>query len=187
MVDRLTLDFERAGVPVTVAVELGVNDDPATLGCPEFARGFPYCRSTISPPARGYGDVLGWVQLVRQTEWDDEFRIDPFEPLDPDPPHPFCFFGFAPTQFDAPHRDTRPDMDWLSHTFLAGLAGIHESAEVRAALGFSWGFSIRDGQVEITGLSQLDPATWDAHLPYLRRTYPRWAFAPGLALGRLAI
>ena len=182
MVDRLTLGFERDGVPVTVEVELGANDDPAALGCPEFARGFPYCRSTISPPARGYGDSLGWVQLVRQTERGEAFLIDPFEPLDRDPPHPFCFFGFAPTQFDAPHRDPRPDMDWISHTFLAGIAGIHDPSEIRAALGFSWGYSICDGEIEITGLARLDPSAWDAHLPYLRGTYPSWTFAPGFAL-----
>jgi hypothetical protein len=180
--NSLTLELERAGVAVTVEVEVGINDDPAALGCPEFARGFPTCHSTISPPARGYGDMLGWVQLVRQPDWGEGFRIDPFEPIDTEPTHPFCFFGFAPTQFDAPHRDTRPDMDWTAHTFLAGVAGIHEPRGVCAAAGFSWGFRIRDSRIEVEGAHVLEPGDWDRHLPYLRGTYPGWSFAPGFAL-----
>ncbi len=180
--NSLALEFERAGVPVTVQVELGVNEDPATLGCPEIARGFPVCRSTISPPARGYEDMLGWVQFVRQPEWGEDFCIDPFEPIDTEPNHPFCLFGFAPTQFDAPHRDTRPDMDWLAHTFVAGLPGIHKHRAVLAAAGFSWGFRIRDSRIEIDGPHPLEPDDWDRHLPYLRRTYSAWSFEPGFAL-----
>jgi hypothetical protein len=182
MPSALSLGFERDGEAISVAVELGVNDDPAALGCPEFARGFPYCRSTISPPARGYGDCLGWIQLVRQPESGEGFVLDPFEPLG-EPSSPFCFFGFAPTQFDAPHRDTRPDMDWTSHTFLGGLAGIHMVAEARIGIGFSWGFRIRSEQIEITGPAPLTAADWDRHLPYLRQIFPDWAFAPGFALG----
>jgi hypothetical protein len=169
-------------VAVTVEVEVGVNEDPMALGCPELARGFPCCRSTISPPARGYADMLGWVQLVRQPDWGEDFRIDAFEPLDTEPTHPFCLFGFAPTQFDAPHRDTLPDMDWVAHTFLAGIAGIHEPREVRAGVGFSWGFRIRGSRIEVDGPEVLGPGDWDRHLPYLRRAFPTWSIAPGFAL-----
>jgi hypothetical protein len=179
---EITLGFERAGAGGVVAVEVGVNDDPAALGCPEFARGFPFCRATVAPPARGYADALGWVQLVDSTDLFGEFRIDPFEPLG-EVTHPFCFFGFSPTLFDAPHRDHREDMDFLAHSFLCGLGQepLEDPSEVDALLGFSWGFGIRDGRIEPTAPAPLGPDDWDAHRPYLREAFPRWSFVPGFA------
>jgi hypothetical protein len=56
------IGFERVGRDCVV--EVAVNDDPGQLGCPGYARGFPYCRATISPPARGYADFLGWDFLA---------------------------------------------------------------------------------------------------------------------------
>ena len=118
---RLSLPFERGAAAGTVEVEVGVNDDPAALGCSEYARGFPWCRATLAPPARGYADALGWIQLV---DWElvaEGFVIDPFMPLG-EISHPFGFFGFAPTHFDAPHTDTElRHSDFVAHTFLCGL------------------------------------------------------------------
>ncbi|HEX5610240.1 MAG TPA: hypothetical protein VFX45_09125 [Solirubrobacterales bacterium] len=180
MTGRLDLGFVRAGTESTVAVEVGLNDDPARYGCWEFAVGFPWCRATIAPPARGYADALGWVQLVEATDLFGEFRIDPFEPLG-EVTHPFCFFGFSPTLFDAPHRDHRDDMDFLAHSFLCGLGPkpLDNPSEVDALLGFSWGFKIRDGRIEPYPLARLEADAWDAHHPYLTQTFPRWSFLPG--------
>ena len=44
--------------------------------------------------------------------------MDPFEPLGR-LAHPFCLFGFAPTLFDAPSRDSRAPIVWTAHSFLA--------------------------------------------------------------------
>lgn len=178
----LRLGFERDGTAVEATAEIRVNDDPEYYGCHPCALGFPVCRATISPPGRGYADALGWIQLVRQPEWGEEFLLDPFEPFG-EPNSPFCFFGFAPTQFDAPHRDTLPDMDWVGHTFLAGMPGIHEPQAALAATGFGWGYRIRDAVIEIDGPEPLGSADWDMHLPYLRGKFPAWEFAPGFALG----
>jgi hypothetical protein len=176
----LRLEFERAGVASAVSAEVSRNQDPAHFGCPEFARGFPVCRATIDPPGRGYADFLGWVQLVESTDLAREFRIDPFEPLGTDPTHPFCFYGFAPTLFDAPHRDHREDTDWVAHSFLCGLGPepLRPPGEVDLVLGFSWGFRIRAGEIEVVAAAPLDPGAWDRHLPYLRETFPRWSFRP---------
>ncbi len=178
----MRIPFQRAGLAGAVAVEVGVNDDPATMGCPDYARGFPYCRATVTPPARGYNDFLGWVQLVESTDLYGEFRIDPFEPLG-DAPHPFCFYGFAPTLLDAPHRDHRENTDWLAHSFLCGLGknALDGKDEIDALLGFSWGFKIRNAEIEIAPPQLLDPADWDGHHDYLRRTFPRWKFLPGFS------
>jgi hypothetical protein len=176
----LRIPFDHGGVAGVVEVEISVNEDPAALGCPDYARGFPCCRATVSPPARGYADVLGWVQLVDSTDLFGEFRIDPFEPLG-DVPHPFCFYGFAPTLFDAPHRSHRRDTDWHAHSFLCGLGEgpLDGSSEVDALLGFSWGFRIRDSEIEIAQLRLLEPADWEGHRDYLRDAFPRWTFRSG--------
>jgi hypothetical protein len=174
------IEFDRAGIEGAVEVEVGVNADPAELGCPDFARGFPFCRATVSPPARGYADFLGWIQLVRSTDLYGEFRNDPFEPLG-EPTQPFCFYGFAPVLFDAPHRDHREETEFIAHSFLCGLAGgvLSGRDEVEAILGFSWGFRVREEQIEVVPAERLAAPSWDGHLAYLREAFPRWSFLPG--------
>jgi hypothetical protein len=86
----LELPFRWNGVEGLVQTEVGVNDEPARFGVEEFARGFPYCRATIAPPAVGYREMLGWVQVVERSDFDPGFNIDLFEPLG-EVPHPFAF------------------------------------------------------------------------------------------------
>jgi hypothetical protein len=181
------IELKRAGVDGLVEVEVDVNEDPAALGCPDYARGFPRCRATIAPPARGYADFLGWVQLVEATDLAGEFRIDPFEPLG-EVPHPFCFYGFAPTLLDAPHREPRRDTDWLAHSFLCGLGPdpLGDRREVDAVLGFSWGFRIRGGEISIQEPALLAPEDWDRHHAYLHQAFPAWSFLPGFSRHRPA-
>jgi hypothetical protein len=122
--------------------------------------------------------MLGWIQLVQSTDnrsGGDGFDLDPYEPLG-EQSHPFCWFGLAPTLFDAPSRRLPPDMDWIAHSFL-GFVGAR--CEARALLGFSWGFGVRDGAIAIGAPVPLGSAAWDAHLPLLRAEHPRWQFAPG--------
>jgi hypothetical protein len=173
----MRLDFTCAGKPGTVAIEVAANHDPAALGCSENARGLAYCRATIEQDARGYADALGWIQLVDSSDAPGGFALDPFEPLG-DVPHPFCFFGFAPTLFDGPARPTRADLTWTAHAFLAGVADDHEAF---ALLGFAWGFEVAAGEVTITGPTPLDPSAWDDCLPPLEASCPDWRFAPGFA------
>jgi hypothetical protein len=177
------IEFERAGRDCAVEVEVAVNDDPQQLGCPGYARGFAYCRATISPPARGYADFLGWVQLVDSDLHPGGFHLDYFEPLG-QVAHPFGFYGFAPELFDAPHTD-QGDWDFLAHSFLCALGDdtLDGSGEIDAILGFSWGFRKRDGRVDLRDLTRLEPADWDRHRDYLRESYPAWTFLPGLSAG----
>ena len=181
---RLSIPFERRGVRGTVDAEVGVNDDPASLGCPPFARGFAWCRATVEFGARGYADPLGWIQLVdwEQMEQGEGFKIDPFIPLGAPQPQPFCFFGWEPTLFDAPHTDTPLETsDFVAHSFLGGLGpeplGLRFEAD--AALGFSWGFRVREGEFEIQGPAPLGPEDWDRHHDYLTAAHPGWTFLPG--------
>lgn len=123
----MRIDFLHAGKRGTVRVEVAVNDDPTALGCSDDARGLSYCRAVIEQDARGYADALGWIQLVdSSSDTPEGFAIDPFEPLGK-ATHPFCFFGFAPTLFDGPSRQTGEDMTWTANTFLAGIRDDQES------------------------------------------------------------
>jgi hypothetical protein len=162
-----------------VRVELRENSDPTALGCEACAQGFPWCQATIEPPAQGYADMLGWVQLVEDSSDPQVFRADGFEPLGP-LPHPFGFYGISPTLFDAPHVDWE-NFDFLAHSFLCGLGGklLEFRHEARAVLGFSWGYAKRGKEIEFTGPEPLAAESWDAHHAYLSRRFPGWTFAPG--------
>jgi hypothetical protein len=182
----ITLPYRWWGVEGRVTAEVGVNDDPAALGCPDFARGFPYFRATPTPPAQGYGDALGWVQLAEWTPLEAEgFEIDPFAPLGP-APQPFSFYGFGSTMFDAPHTDEEGEMEFVAHTFLCGLGGeLHDMRhEVVAVLGIGWGFRGRPPLLENFGPAPLAADDWDRHRDYLARTFPDWTFAPGFVADR---
>jgi hypothetical protein len=175
----LALPFRWAGREGEVRVEVSENDDPAALGCEEFARGFPVCRATIAPPAQGYADMLGWVQMVDDSWHDDGFHADDFEPLAP-LPHPFGFYGVSPTLFDAPHFDGE-SFDFLAHAFLCGLGGelLEFRHEARAILGFSWGCRKRGPEIEFLDLEPLSRESWDGHCSYMAGRYPAWTFPLG--------
>jgi hypothetical protein len=175
----LALPFRWAEREGEAKVEIRENDDPAALGCEEWARGFPVCRATLTAPSRGYADMLGWVQLVDDSYHADGFHADAFEPLGP-VSHPFGFYGVAPTLFDAPHFDGET-FEFLAHTFLCGLGGelLEFRREARAVLGFSWGCRKRGAEIEFLEPESLPPESWDSHRGYLARTFPKWTFAAG--------
>jgi hypothetical protein len=174
----MRLEFTLRDLPGSVDVVLEPNDDPEALGCRPWGRGFPVCTAKVAYAGRGYAAALGWMQLVHST--DDAsaraaFEPDPYEPLG-QLSHPFCWFGFAPTLFDAPSRRSRPDMEWTAHSFLGFIGAPREA---RAILGFSWGFAVREGDVTIGRATPLEAAEWDAHMFVLRGTHPTWQFAAG--------
>jgi hypothetical protein len=175
----LALPFRWAGREGEVQIEIRENDEPAALGCEEWARGFPVCRATVTPPSRGYADMLGWVQLVDDSYHGNGFHADGFAPLG-ELPHPFGFYGVSPTLFDAPHFDGET-FDFLAHSFLCGLGGelLEFRREARAVLGFSWGCRKRGREIELFEPKPLPPERWEAHLGPLARWYPQWTFASG--------
>jgi hypothetical protein len=177
----MELSFSMDGATGRIAVEVGLNDDPEAIGSPPAARGFPCCRATVSHPARGYAAAMGWIQLVRSTDGASRgaaFEMDPFEPLGP-VGHPFAFFGFLPTLFDAPWRDPVVDMDWLAHTFLCRLTDSYEGRGIAPLAGFAWGFSIRTGEIAPITPEGLPLEAWDSHRSLLASEHPDWSFARG--------
>jgi hypothetical protein len=153
------LEFTLRQLPGFVDVTLVPNLEPEALGCRAAGFGFPVCTATVSFEGRGYAAALGWIQLVRSTDGSGpcgQFEMDPYEPLGT-LPHPFCWFGFAPTLFDAPSRVRRDDLDWTAHSFLAFIGEPHE---VRVILGFSWGFVVREQAVVIEDAAPLAADTF---------------------------
>jgi hypothetical protein len=135
----------------------------------------------VTYAGRGYWAALGWIQLVCSSDHPGEgsqFELDPFEPLGR-LPHPFCWFGFAPTLFDAPSRTSREPMRWVANSFLCFIASGAPAREARAILGFSWGFTINDSTISLESPAIVPPTGWDSHLPLLRREHPNWDFAAG--------
>jgi hypothetical protein len=186
----LELPYRWGEVEGTVAVEMGIDDNPREFGCEEVARGFPYLRARLDPPAVGYGDSLGWIQLIDMSDRGRGLRIDNCELLG-SVPHPFSSYGPSPTFFDHPHTYHR-DWDFLAHTFLCGLGGklLEFRQEVHALLGFSWEINKRGDRIEVSGPTPLAASDWDRHHRYLNRRYRRfrlrkWSFVPGFADGPL--
>jgi hypothetical protein len=183
MQDRATMeiDFRHDGDQGRVTVRCAPNDDPASLGKGEEARGFPVCSATITFPGTGYRAVFGWVQLVCSTDNAFEGRAFEMDPLRffEDSPAPYCWYGINPTLFDAPSRDERRPLEWLAHTFLAVTPREPDAPKhVVPLLGFSWGFVIGDGErIVLRPAEELAAGAWNDHLPYLRDCYPSWHFS----------
>jgi len=175
----MDLDFVHDGHRGRVSVCCLANDDPATVGKPAGAKGFPVCTATVDFPARGYRSLFGWIQLVRSTDnatAGQAFEIDPFV-LFEDSTAPYCWYGTKPTLFDAPSRGERRRLEWTAHSFLATSPLDREHKLVLPLVGFSWGFTVDErGAIDIPRLHRLPPTAWDDHLPYLRRQYGAWGF-----------
>lgn len=173
-----------------VRVVVKPNDEPAALGCPEFARGFPFCKAIVeSGEAEGYDHYYGWIQMVDLSDEPAGFRIDQHPKFAA--PHPFISAGPLPRFADAPFTDYR-DWDFLAHAFLCGTGGelLEFRKEARAILGFSWGFSKRGQRIEFHGLEPLAATDWNDHRECLTRKYrwrwwrpgrQPWTFAPGFS------
>jgi hypothetical protein len=178
---RLEIPFDHAGRRGSVSVTVVPSADPLAIGKPEEDAGFPVCTATVELAQQGYRAFCGWVQLVRSTDNSSsgrEFEMDPLGPF-LDNPSPFCFFGLAPTLFDAPSRDSRDELDWVAHSFLAVDQIIEERRGVRPLLGLEWGFTVSsEGSIEIREPAQLDLAAWNDHLPVLTAAHPTWEFPP---------
>ncbi len=175
--DHVRLDFTLDGMDGAVSVEVRRNDDPASVGSSAGSLGLPMCTARVHATGQGYRAMCGWIQMVRSTDNDSggsSFEMDPFGPFTYTG-SPYAFYGLAPTLFDAPSRDTRDGLDWTAHAWLARTE--LDSRLVEPLVGFSWGFSIREGHPHLALTNGLTRTAWALHLPLLRRHYPEWSFA----------
>jgi hypothetical protein len=175
----MRIPFARSGVQGEVNVAVALVEDPVLVGKPVGTEGFPSCQATVSFPARGYGALFGWVQLVQaEDSGGADFVVDPLRFFE-DMSAPHCFYGICPTLFDAPSRDQRRELHWTAHSFLAPINLFEPAPEVRPLLGFSWGFDV-DSQSVITvkPTTRLGAGDWAQHAPFLTARFPKWKFAP---------
>jgi hypothetical protein len=178
----MELSFTHHGHRGRVIVSVATTSDPAVLGQREGAIGLANCTATVEFAGRGYLQLLGWIQLVRSSDnafHGRQFEMDPFDPfgLYQHAPSPYCWYGIAPTLFDAPSREQRLRLDWVAHSFLAASPLRDNRRSVTPLLGFAWGFHIaNDGSVALAPVTSLTAADWESHLPYLRSCYTAWQF-----------
>ena len=176
----LLVPFNTRGHAGVISVSVFPNTDPAALGCPTAAEGFPVCQATVSYGGAGYKALVGWVQLVgtsRSPTTTRTFDVDPlriWDGLD----SPFCFYGIEPTLFDAPSRgDRHQSLDWLAHSFLCASSTDPMDRDVVALAGFSWGFVLGEGGVGLVDAEALAAEDWTRHLEMLSAEFPTWRFA----------
>ena len=115
----MEISFTHHGHHGRVIVSVATTSEPAVLGARDGAIGLANCTATIEFAGRGYLQLLGWVQLVRSSDnafHGRQFEMDPFDPfgLYQHAPSPYCWYGIAPTLFDAPARETRLRLDWVA-------------------------------------------------------------------------
>jgi len=170
------------GLDGRVVVTVERNAQPELVGSSPESRGFPMAKAAVDYADRGYDSMMGWIQLVRSDDnlsGGRQFEIDPLEFLG-DLPHPFCWLGINPTLFDAPSRSPRRDLDWMAQSYLCVPDGDGVNAmEVRALLGFSWGFTVRTGRITIVQPERLRPTVWNEQCERLAEAFPSWRFRPG--------
>jgi hypothetical protein len=177
--------FRYVGRQGFIRVTCVASVDPAALGKPEHARGFPACTATLEFEGKGYDAFFGWIQWVcssNNSTGGSGFDLDPLGWF-PDARNPYAFFGLLPTLFDAPSRRKRKKMFWRAHSFLGATPSYNSFERVlrlRKVLpiaGFSWGFDIDDGgEFSYAPIAQIEPKDWNDKLPLLRKAYPTWTF-----------
>jgi len=178
----MELPFQWRGTSGTVTIECHPNGDPAGIGCPPEAIGFPVCTATVQYPHVGYQSMFGWVQLVHSTTGagsTTKFETDPFV-LFGDAPIPYCWYGIEPTLFDAPFPPVQENMEWEANSFLATtpLEEVFalQQRTVVPLVGFSWGFDISNGRLGMRATDPLPLDRWNDHIEELRGHYPLWTF-----------
>ncbi len=168
--------------PGTVSVTVSENLDPLGVGSVPAALGFPTACATVEHEATGYLAMLGWVQLVGEaTPRESELRydVDPFV-LFEGIATPYAIYGARPELFDAPYRSDRTlSLGWLAHSFLCMAPSSPFDREVEAVVGFSWGFNMDAGELELVGPKALSREDWSQHLDLLADAYPGWEFTAG--------
>jgi hypothetical protein len=169
------------------------NEDPSGWGCclldptlsPDAALGYPVCIARVEPPGRGYAAAMGWVQLVRSSDSEDDplaYEIDPLT-IHRDVNTPFAWFGAPPTFFDAPFRTERYPMTWRARSYLCASPDGVMTPQAHPLTAFSWGFDVTEElSIDLIPPEPLGIATWEEHTGTLRRTYPGWLFGRPLSI-----
>jgi hypothetical protein len=182
--DTLDLRFALRGLPGTVRVRAGVNEDPRRWGyhlldMPELverSRGFPVVEATVEHPAEGYAAVMGWIQVARYREPGsaEEVFVDVAPQLQGSG-MPWLSFGVRPAYFDAPSTDSN-EATFRADAFLAVTPDGLMSPVAEPLCGFSWGYDVAGGAPGSAPLAPAGADQWAAMVPALADACPKWTF-----------
>jgi hypothetical protein len=182
-VETTELRFELRGVPGTVTVRHGINDDPRRWGYDvldlpydfERSRGFPVVEATVAHPAEGYAAVMGWIQVVRYRDAETDEVIVDVAPQLRGSGVPWFSFGVRPAFFDAPST-TSDEATFRFDAFLAFTPHAVMTPVAEPLCGFSWGCEVTGGTPASTPLTPAGADRWAAIRPALAAACPDWTF-----------
>ena len=182
---ELLLPFRIRDVDGSVRVSYGRNEDPRRWGYDllgldfdiDVARGFPVVEASVEWPLEGYAARMGWIQVVRYSvgEQTDTTVIVDVAPQLRDSGIPYIAFGVRPTTFDAP-ATTDANVIWRVVTFLTYGPNAHMTRTVGPAVGFRWGYDVRDGDCQPVAVEVASRDDWNDARDELRQCYPGWTF-----------
>ena len=186
---RMSIPFLLRGFEGNIQVRYEANTNPegwgfGLLNLPfdlEPVKGFPVCEAKVEYGGPGYYATMGWIQLVTVNE---TLSGETWTAIDQTPNQhglelPFMDFGQKPTMFDAPGPNPpRSDEIWLAETFLAVCPDVGRTRTVEAIAGFSWGYCLEQMRPTLLPVEICSLEHWNRHLPYLKETFPSWAFFP---------
>jgi hypothetical protein len=84
-------------------------------------------------------------------------------------------FGVLPSLFDAPSI-TSTGVTWDASSFLVYTPDAVMTRVVHAICGFTWGYRMEDGSIELVSPTKADEADWTVCMAGLTEHYPRWDF-----------
>jgi hypothetical protein len=185
----VTIDFELRGRTGRVVVHYGVNDVPARWGYSHLgldslvgvSRGFPVVHAEVDYPAKGYGAVLAWIQVIDSTNLDsgENRKYIDMAPQLEGLALPYYGFGIRPVLFDAPSTTAR-NMAWHANALLVVSPDCVISRRLRALCGFSWGYRVTDGKPQpVPAVIIQNPSTLSEEIEFLRAQHPSWIFENG--------
>lgn len=190
----LTLPFTLRGYRGTVAISYTENQDASAWGFDvpglvarpfdlTLALGFPVFQATVEYAGPGYRALMGWIQVITRRDLSsgaEEVSVD-LAPIFDGMDSPFCFFGHAPTLFDAPANPGDAPHIWIAESFLAVCPSVARTRQVAALVGARWGYSLLDGRAQPLPLEPIAADAWNHHLAYLSAQYPSWEFLADFA------
>ena len=179
------MTFDLRGTTGHVHIDYEVNEDPARWGFDllgleldtQVARGFPVTRASVEYPAEGYRGYLGWIQVVaydviRGSETSSTELVD-VAPQLLETSVPYLAFGVEPALFDAP-AFSEGNVNWTARSFLTAVPDLLMTPSVGPVCGFSWGYTIEDGNVELAPLRACDRDDWSTATRVLSERVPGW-------------
>lgn len=179
---ELTVPFETRGQRGLVNIRVLANNDPWASGHQlvvpdldaESFRGFPICTATLRYHGQGLNAMMGWVQLITNTEaatGRSTVEVD----VAPILTGPLYSYGHLPTFFDAPANPDHPDGVWRADTFLVIVPDVIRTRVLVPIAAFRWGYRLVGGHPDA-----LDPerreTDWAEFKTVLSTSYPDWTY-----------